>query len=650
MWKDQKGYAFIAYGGSGHGWQQKAYLYPDQLSLMLKDAEQYNGWTNIYFCPHLFQSNRNKQKENAADVSVLWIDQDSGDFRDIVPKPTVCWETSEGKHHAIWILDKPYPAQEAEQLVKYLTYKTPGGDRGCWNLGRVIRFPGSLNYKYTPPHLGELLWMDGPEYLLEDLAPAEHSLDKAFDLILEPEVPPIPSIGGDYLKKTLFRYGANIPQGAWEMLSRSPTDQDDVSAGLWKLERLMLEAGIPAKQVFAVVKDSPWNKYARDKRPVAHLWAEVFKASQEKGPFRDNPEDLPWTALDELMLYSERPEWLVEGIWMEKNVGWIAGVGKSYKSVISTDLALSVASGTPFLGRYEVNDPGPVLMIQEEDPIWRVAHRLQVICQRKGLNGLSLQGKQSSLVLRMNDTQIPLYVSISGGLTFDSPNRLEAVERALAYYKPKLIVLDPLFMMTAGMDDFKASDISKALITIKDWRNRYGCAIAIVHHYRKGTGSSVEKLYGSQALYAWSENNLFVTREENTNRVLIERDIKDAKRIENNIAVMFNDIDETYDFFVGDLTTEDKEPKMEDRTMITEDRLLMLLRVVTQGDKVSFASLVKSSGYSYKAARNKLANFEKKGLVKLSHEGQGGNLMVEPLPPLFDDDLQTAGGMKMEGL
>ena len=397
VWGDSTGWAFIAYAGGGQ-FKHRAYKYPDQLELLVNDAEELNRWANVYFCPHLFQTNAGRMKENALGGRALWVDKD-GPFEELEPKPTICWQTSEGRHQALWLLDGDAPPDVLEQASKYMTYSTKS-DKGGWHLGKVIRFPCSFNYKYAPPQQGLLLWDDGPVYSLEDLAPKEQvQLEEAIAKAAEHQAPKMPRKLPS-VTEALIAFGQRIPTSAWELLNATPTREQDWSENLWKLERLLLEAGIPLEHTFVVVRESPWNKYKRDGRPDEHLWQEVFKASLEEGPLRDRPEDLPWVTLSELIVYSERPEWLVEGMWMDKNVGWIAGMGKSYKSVLSTDLALSVASGVPFLGKYEVKKPGPVLLVQEEDPLWRVAHRVQVMCQQKGIRMNRMSGRGRCLCHR----------------------------------------------------------------------------------------------------------------------------------------------------------------------------------------------------------------------------------------------------------
>lgn len=640
---------FMARGGAHNSWIQKGFKYPEHLKIMIQEAYKANNTANIYFSAHLFRTGETKRKENSAPIGAVWIDMDNGELENLQPKPTMCWETSEGKYQAFWVLDKTYDPQEVEEVVRYLTYKTPGADRGCWNLGRVLRFPNSLNFKYKPPFRGEILWMDGPHYTLDDLMPVETEegdttveLGKVFEMSPEKDIPRKPK-NVPTMQEALIQFGPRIPQRVWELLDRTPKPEDDYSEELWRLERMLLEAGVPIKSVFGIVRESVWNKYKRDGRPEHHLWNEVYKASLEKGPYHDDPEELPFVSIDELLVYSEKPEWLVDGIWMEKNVGWIAGVGKSYKTVLSVDLALSVASGTPFLGKYPVMDPGPVLMIQEEDPVWRVAHRVQVISQKKGLTVCQIRGKQDSLVLQMCDSKVPLYISIGGGVSFSDDNRLAAVEKAIQKYRPKMIILDPLFMMTAGLDDFKASEISTALIKIKEWRNRYNCAVAIVHHYRKGQGSAVEKLYGSQALYAWSENNLFITREDNSNVITIERDIKDAQRLDAKIFVDFLNIDEEYRF----LCSEKSDMPQTSPGKETYDQVVGFLRTFSVGSKVDFQEIEKHTGMARKTVGDKIDILVSNGKVETKGGGRGQKKFVVLKEALWEGG-HVAGGLVLD--
>jgi DNA-binding transcriptional ArsR family regulator len=626
VWGDGKGWVFVGYKNHATGdWEQKNYQYPDQLDTIIKESKEKNTIYSSYFCPHLFKAKGRRVKDNSLPTLVLWVDKDAGALTDFTPRPTFCWQTSEGKWQALWLLDTELDIEKAEVINKKLIGMCKG-DKGGWHAGKYLRMPETINHKYKPAYHGMVLWDDGPQYKAEQFvtieAPKDEFQEAIQDIMDIPDLPKkIPSFSD-----AIVAHGRHIPKVAWELLQQEPKKGEDWSDKIWRLESLLIKADIPIEHVFAIVKGSPWNKYERDGRPDEHLWKEIYKAYKEKAVIvpEDELEDLPWMGLDSLLLYAERPQWLVDNIWMAKNVGWIAGEGKSYKSIMSLDLALSVASGTPFLGKFKVNDPGTVLMVQEEDPVWRVAHRIQAMAEAKGITNFDVAHKEGSLVLRMNETNVPLFLSIGGKLTFEDEGRMSALERAIATRRPKLVVLDPMFMLSAGMDEFKAGEMAHILNTLKQWRNEYECAIAIVHHYRKGQGADTQKLYGSMALYAWSENSLLVQRESrDTNLVSIRRDIKDAPS-DDKLAVEFINIDEEYRYVLRDLSSTGNPT------------IANALRGHALEDAITIKGLQDITGLSDRAVRQHVKEMEEGGLVKTDRVGRGGVLHITPTARLLD--------------
>ncbi len=616
VWGKTEGWAFV--GAKRHDdtgdWKQKAYKYPTQLDNLIRDVTDWNKHSSIYFCPHLFQDGSSRRvKDNSQPTHCLWIDKDAGKLDEIEPKPTFCWQTSTGKWQALWMLNEPLELDKAELINKRLIYTTKA-DKGGWHAGKYLRIPNSLNHKYSPPFQGIKLWDNGPSYDASDFIHKEHeeAIIAAQELIGLDRMPDrIPTF-----TEAILKYGNKISSTVWGLLSANPRKTDSWSESLWRLETLLIKAEIPLDCVFAIAKGSPWNKYERDGRPDEHLWKEVCKAAQEKGVLipEEDLEELPWTTLDSLLLHAERPTWLVEDVWMAKNVGWIAGEGKSYKSVLSLDLALSIASGTPFLGKFPVKDPGAVLMVQEEDPIWRVAHRIQAMAEQKNIYNMDVKGTDSGLVLRVKDTNVPLYVAVGGRLTFDNEDKMNALERAIESKRPKMVLLDPMFMLSAGMDEFKASEMTTTLNTLKHWRNEYDCAIAIVHHYRKSTGVDTQKLYGSMALYAWSENSLLVQRESReANVVSIRRDIKDAPSDEK-LAVEFFDIDATYNFKLADKYVPSE----------TEQDKVIQCFVHNKGVELTIKDIQEMTNLNPKTIRKHVYTMKDEHKVNVKRGGRGG--------------------------
>ena len=59
--------------------------------------------------------------------------------------------------------------------------------------------------------------------------------------------------------------------------------------------------------------------------------------------------------------------YLIPGILAAAQPGGIYGPFKSLKTSLAADLAISLASGTPFLGRFPVTEPGRVLFLAGEN-------------------------------------------------------------------------------------------------------------------------------------------------------------------------------------------------------------------------------------------------------------------------------------------
>jgi hypothetical protein len=114
----------------------------------------------VYFCAHLLQANsghacvegrcfglRRKANAAAAPVLALWSDVDTADLSLSPIRPTAVVESSPGRLQAYARLSAPLDPLVAEQLNKRWTYSF-GADKSGWDLGQVLRVPGTHNHKY----------------------------------------------------------------------------------------------------------------------------------------------------------------------------------------------------------------------------------------------------------------------------------------------------------------------------------------------------------------------------------------------------------------------------------------------------------------------------------------------------------------------
>jgi len=118
----------------------------------------------VYFCAHLLTARR-RTKEHAAPVLALWADADvsSPPADSLVPPPTAVVESSPGRRHLFWRLSRSLPPPEAELLNRRIS-RAVGADRSGWDLGQLLRPPGTRNHKYRPAPQVRLLELGGDRY------------------------------------------------------------------------------------------------------------------------------------------------------------------------------------------------------------------------------------------------------------------------------------------------------------------------------------------------------------------------------------------------------------------------------------------------------------------------------------------------------
>ena len=232
--------------------------------------------------------------------------------------------------------------------------------------------------------------------------------------------------------------------------------------------------------------------------------------------------------------------WLVEDWMPDHSITFLVSPPESYKTWLLLDLAVSVAANVPFLGQYRVNHPGPTLIIQQEDSHEGLTDRLALIAEQK-LGAITKLGDGEWQVPMMPD--IPIYVHPSRKLRFDNKKVLEELEKQIEVIKPKIIMIDPLYSTTSGVDNYMA-DLANKMMVLKTWRDKYGCSFLISHHSKKNLdpdSTAREDSWGSQFLNAFLEAGWQVRRNSKLaqNEVVVRRHSK-VMGNQSPISLTFN--------------------------------------------------------------------------------------------------------------
>jgi len=202
------------------------------------------------------------------------------------------------------------------------------------------------------------------------------------------------------------------------------------------------------------------------------------------------------------------PPWLVDTLWARAAVGVLGGAPKCCKSWLALDLAVSVATGSPCLGAFEVDDPGPVLLYMAEDAAPVVKARLTGICRARKLELAS----------------VPIHVITVPVLRLDRGRDQARLREAVRRHAPRLLVLDP-FVRLHRIDENDAGAVSALLGYLRTLQRQHDVAVLIVHHARKNGGPGAQAglaLRGSGDFWAWGDSNLYVRRHKDALVLTIE--------------------------------------------------------------------------------------------------------------------------------
>jgi 5S rRNA maturation endonuclease (ribonuclease M5) len=199
-------------------------------------------------------------------------------------------------------------------------------------------------------------------------------------------------------------------------------------------------------------------------------------------PVVPNLLDIQW-ARDHAHDVDSQPPigWLIRGVWPGDAHGVLAAEQKAGKTWANLDLAVSVASGTPWMGVYPIDTAGPVVLFLGEGGKRKMLRRLRAICEHRGV--------------RYEDLPIRVCFKVPH-LTSDL--HLAAIAEEVDATRPALVVIDPLYLAARGAKTSQLNEMGEHLENIQHVAMRHGAALAIIHHWNKtGEGKGAKRMTGA---------------------------------------------------------------------------------------------------------------------------------------------------------
>ncbi len=303
---------------------------------------------------------------------------------------------------------------------------------------------------------------------------------------------------------------------------------------------------------------------------------------------------LPVCRAFDLEVQSTEQAWLIESLWGQQAVGIIGGAPKCAKSWFGLDMALSVASGTPCLGRFAVSSPGPTLVFLAEDALTSVRARIEALCMHRNID--------------MRD--LDLHVITAPVLRLDLQADQQALRATLDRLRPSLLVLDPLVRLHR-LDENSASDISRLLGFLRELQRAFHSAIVLVHHAaKKQRAVPGQALRGSSDLHAFGDSNAYLTRRRE--QLLLTLEHRSAPSPDPLPLALVSHHD-------GSATHLEVAAGAEPSGLALDQRILALLRDSSQ--PLTRAALRERLKVNNQRLGETLATLAKQGLVLRASEG-----------------------------
>ena len=565
IWGKRDGYVFLPWikGNSksknerrSNFHESQAFKWPDDREKILEHLRKHSS-DDLYFAPNVFKGRR-RVEELVMPERVLYADLDPVNPEKLPEKPTIAWESSPGRYQAVWVLNEPRSGASKASRENHRLTMSIGADPSGWDSTQLLRVPGRPNFKFDYSDdqsangvMGRgLLWNSGPRYTWEDFEDLPEVGSVTEGLEIESEL--LENIDHHQVWNSVK---LKLPGRVRELylLRQLPGDMDR-SAVMWDLARSLADAGLNSLEVAALLRPTVWNKFAGRRDEIKRLQMTGAKAVAQREPMAieeevKRPSDVTW--LKDLVAQPiPRPKWLVQDVWTQGGCGFISGAPKSYKSWMALDLAVSVATATPWLGTYEVKSERPVLYLQEEDDLRMVVDRLKSILEGKAPDrfwGGQVTYNGEDLVWTGPSHDVPMAMHIQTGFIASDPSWQTWLDEVIANNKFSLVIIDTLGTTAGNIDtDIHGELMNKLLKPLKILAQKHNTAVCLVHHNRKsaGMGRAGNDMLGSVALHAWVDNAVYARSREEDGTIIVERESKLAPDLKFKFTVphMYQDL------------------------------------------------------------------------------------------------------------
>lgn len=499
LFGEEEGYVYAPFKHTRSGFEKHWYIWPDEKSKVVNNLTANAQYGDCYLSPVLYSDTDTKAFQSS---NVVWCDFDAGIPSELgdFPRPAIRISSSNNnaKQHWYWRLARP--CTDARQLEKYnkqLAYAL-GADKGCWNFSRVLRPFGTLNHKYNPPAPVSLASTSDDivdDYVFAMLPDVSMADTEDFDFKRVP-------IGPDIHPWTSPAYA----------FFASPKIDGERHTALTSVAITCVEMDMSRDEIMSYLLDADerWGKYVgrsdrTERLKGIAIYAEtIVQGSGNSGEQTKDGSGVHKTdtnkpqSFDKFVRHEFQVDWVIKDLLHTRGLGIVAAPPGIGKTQFSLNLAMSIATGNPFLN-WDIDKPRKILFLSLEMQQPELKFYLDKMA--------SELTEQDRKVLDDN-----CYFVARQAFRLNS----EANQRKLLAWideiKPEGIFIDSLSRCTGG--DLEKGEIDSVFDFLnEEIREKRGCFVWFVHHNRKANFNQkqpkkLEDMYGSQYIGAYASTVL----------------------------------------------------------------------------------------------------------------------------------------------
>ncbi len=180
---------------------------------------------------------------------------------------------------------------------------------------------------------------------------------------------------------------------------------------------------------------------------------------------------LPFETLSEMIRRVEAAgerKYLIRGVWPADAYGVHGAEMKAQKTWNGLDLAVSVASGTPWLNHFPIDTPGPVIVFIGEGGAGSIVRRINAICANRDLK----------------PEDLPITICARAPKIRDA-GHMQAFTDKVEELKPRLVIIDPFYLSAAGGKTGDVYAMGELLERPQHICETHGTALMVITHYNR---------------------------------------------------------------------------------------------------------------------------------------------------------------------